>query len=60
VAPILTELASKADVFIENFRPASLKALGLSYESLSERNPRLIHCAISATDARRLLQIARL
>jgi crotonobetainyl-CoA:carnitine CoA-transferase CaiB-like acyl-CoA transferase len=44
---ILTELASKADVFIENFRPASLKALGLSYESLSERNPRLIHCAIS-------------
>src|SRR5215475_3417094 len=44
---ILTELASKADVFIENFRPASLKALGLSYESLSARNPRLIHCAIS-------------
>src|SRR3989442_1074015 len=44
---ILTELATKADVFIENFRPASLKALGLSYESLSARNPRLIHCAIS-------------
>jgi len=44
---ILTELASKADVIIENFRPASLKALGLSYESLSARNPRLIHCAIS-------------
>src|SRR5262245_58180522 len=44
---IVTELAAKADIFIENFRPASLKAMGLTYERLSALNPRLIHCAIS-------------
>ncbi len=44
---IVSELAAKADVFIENFRPASLAGLGLSYAQLSANNPRLIHCAIS-------------
>jgi len=44
---IVSALAAKADVFIENFRPASLAALSLSYEQLSARNPRLIHCSIS-------------
>jgi crotonobetainyl-CoA:carnitine CoA-transferase CaiB-like acyl-CoA transferase len=44
---IVAELAAKADVFIENFRPASLAAMGLAYEQLSARNPRLIHCSIS-------------
>jgi crotonobetainyl-CoA:carnitine CoA-transferase CaiB-like acyl-CoA transferase len=44
---IVSELAARADVFIENFRPTSLAPLGLSYEQLSARNPRLIHCAIS-------------
>ncbi len=44
---IVSELAAKADVFVENFRPASLAALGLSYDRLSALNPRLIHCSIS-------------
>lgn len=44
---VVAELAARADVFIENFRPASLAAMGLAYEQLSARNPRLIHCSIS-------------
>jgi crotonobetainyl-CoA:carnitine CoA-transferase CaiB-like acyl-CoA transferase len=44
---IVAELAASADIFIENFRPASLAAMGLAYEQLSAVNPRLIHCSIS-------------
>ena len=43
----MSALAAKADVFVENFRPASLVALGLSYDQLRAANPRLIHCSIS-------------
>lgn len=41
------ELALKADVLIDNFRPGALARMGMSYEALSEKNPRLIQCAIS-------------
>jgi crotonobetainyl-CoA:carnitine CoA-transferase CaiB-like acyl-CoA transferase len=44
---IVAELAAKADIFVENLRPASLAAAGLDYQRLSAVNPRLIHCAIS-------------
>jgi len=44
---IVLALARKADVVVENFRPASLRKLGLDYRALSEVNPRLIHCSIS-------------
>jgi alpha-methylacyl-CoA racemase len=39
---ILFSLISKADVFLDPFRPGVLEKLGLSPESLLERNPRLI------------------
>jgi len=32
---------------VENFRPGVMDRLGLGYEVLSKRNPRLIYCAIS-------------
>jgi formyl-CoA transferase/CoA:oxalate CoA-transferase len=35
-------LAEKLDVVVENFRPGSLARLGLSYEHVRARNPRLI------------------
>lgn len=44
---LATELALKADVVVENFRPGVMKRLGLGYEELSARNPRLIYCSIS-------------
>ncbi len=44
---ILLELLDRADVLIENFRPATRTRLGLDYEGLAKRNPRLVHCSIS-------------
>src|ERR1700744_1912999 len=44
---LLKESADKADVFIENFRPGTMEKMGLSYELLSQRNPRLIYAGIT-------------
>ncbi len=41
------ELAAKADVVVENFRPGVMKRLGLDYATLSAANPRLIYASIS-------------
>ena len=44
---LLRQLALRADVLVENFRPGTLARLGLGWEALSAANPRLIWCAIS-------------
>jgi crotonobetainyl-CoA:carnitine CoA-transferase CaiB-like acyl-CoA transferase len=44
---ILLDLAKGADILIESFRPGVMKRLGLDYEILRSRNPRLIYCAIT-------------
>ena len=44
---ICRRLCERADVVVENFRPATLERLGLGYERLSASNPRLIYCSIS-------------
>src|SRR5216683_807642 len=48
---ILMRLIDGADVVVDNFRPTVMKALGLDYESLSARNPRIITCSISGFGA---------
>lgn len=40
-------LTDRMDVLLENFRPGSMDRLGLGYEALRQRNPRLIYCSIS-------------
>ncbi len=44
----MQKLCDSADVFIENYRPGALDKLGLGYKALSERNPKLVYCSISA------------
>jgi len=41
------DLAMRADVLVENFRPGVMAKLGLTYEALEAVNPRLIFASIS-------------
>jgi crotonobetainyl-CoA:carnitine CoA-transferase CaiB-like acyl-CoA transferase len=44
---IARELAGRADILMENFRPGTAARLGLGYEELSRQNPALIYASIS-------------
>lgn len=44
---ILQKLLASADIFLENFRPATRSKFGLDYQELASLNPKLIHCSIS-------------
>ena len=44
---LVRRLADCADVLVENFRPGVMARVGLSYEALRERNPRLIMLSVS-------------
>jgi len=41
------ELAARADILVENFRPDVMAKYGLAYDDLKALNPRLIYCSIS-------------
>jgi len=44
---LFLRLVERVDVVMENFTPGTMEALGLSYDVLSQRNPRLIYAATS-------------
>ena len=44
---VLDALLARADVVVENFRPGTMARLGLGYEQLKDRFPRLVYCSIS-------------
>ena len=44
---IYLRMAQRADVVVEEFRPGVAKRLGIDYETLSSRNPKLVYCAVT-------------
>jgi crotonobetainyl-CoA:carnitine CoA-transferase CaiB-like acyl-CoA transferase len=44
---IFLELAKRADVVVEGFRPGVMDRLGIGYETLKEINRRMVYCAIT-------------
>lgn len=45
---IVQQLAKRADVFVENFRPGVMDRLGLGYKTLTGLNPRLVYATITS------------
>lgn len=48
---LFLRLAERADVVVENFRPGVAERLGIGYEALKARNPKLVYCALSGYGA---------
>lgn len=44
---IFYQLAAKADVIVEGFRPGVTERLAIDYRTISEMNPRIIYCSIT-------------
>lgn len=44
---IFLDLVDKSDVLVENFTPGVTDRLGIGYELMHRRNPRLIYCSVT-------------
>ena len=44
---ILNRLVTRADVFLEGFRPGTTKKLGCDFLSLRKSNPRIVYCSLT-------------
>ncbi len=45
---LAAELAARADVVVESFRPGTMDRLGLGFDAVRARNPGVVFCSISA------------
>ena len=41
------DLVATADVFVQNFRGGVIERLGLGYDAVRARNPRIVYCSVS-------------
>ncbi len=44
---VLLQLVENADVLVEGFRPGVMERLGVGYQTLRERNPRIVFCSVT-------------
>jgi len=44
---LLDALIARADILVENFRPGTLEEMGLGFDALHQKHPRLIYTSIS-------------
>jgi crotonobetainyl-CoA:carnitine CoA-transferase CaiB-like acyl-CoA transferase len=44
---VARQIVDRCDVLVENFRPGVMARLGLGYEAVRQRNPRLVYCSVS-------------
>lgn len=45
---LVKRMAAQADVVLESFRPGVMDKLGIGYTALSNANPRIVFCSVSA------------
>ncbi|MEO6123960.1 MAG: CoA transferase [Ilumatobacteraceae bacterium] len=48
---LAVELATRADVVIENFRPGTLDRYGLGFDAIAAANPKVVYCSITGFGA---------
>ncbi len=46
-AEVFLKMAEQADIVIQNVRPGVVERLGVGYEAVSARNPKIVYCSIA-------------
>lgn len=44
---VLLRLCEQAEVLVESFRPGVMQRLGVGYETVARRNPKIVYCSLS-------------
>ena len=44
---VFYKLVGKADIVLEGFRPGATKRMGVDYDTVSQKNPRIIYCSLT-------------